>query len=103
MLRASGARSLAGTVMRERTLHKLDWLFRNYIVFCISIALGGVALGTIVSFLVIPDLKIEWMVWIWSGNLIGTGLCLVVAKLLKARFHPRVMARLAGAQQNEKA
>jgi hypothetical protein len=41
-----------------------------------------------------PDLKIEAFAWILSGNLMGIGICLVAARFLKARFHPRVIAQL---------
>lgn len=90
-----GPAPLMPNVMRKRTLHNLDWLFRHYVVFCLAISLGGSALGTIVALLIIPKLRIDSVVWPLVGNLIGLGLCLIVARFLKARFHPGVVARLA--------
>jgi len=89
--------------MRERTLRNLDSLFRHYVAFCLSISLGGFALGTVVSFVIIPGLKREWVIWPLLGSLLGTGLCLIIARCLKARFHPRVIARLALGGQNGNA
>ena len=103
MLKVSGARSLAGTVMRKRTLQNMDWLFRHYVLFCLSVALGGSALGTIVAFLIIPKLGFESILWPVVGNLIGLGLCLILARFLKARFHPGVIARLEGKEANGSA
>lgn len=81
----------------------MDWMFRHYVAFCLSISLGGVALGTAVCFLTIPEFRMEGALWILGGNLIGVGLCLIAARFLKARFHPRVIARLALEGQNGKA
>ena len=89
--------------MRERTLHNLDWLFRHYLVFCLSISIGGFALGTAVAWLIGIEVRIEGILWSLLGNMLGTVLCLFVARLLKARFHPGVIARLTMRGQGGKA
>jgi putative flippase GtrA len=90
-------------VMRKQTLQNLDWLFRHYVVFCLVISLGGCGLGTIVALLFFPELRSELIVWPLIGNCIGLVIGLIVARLLKARFHPRVIARLAAEGHNGNA
>lgn len=88
----------------SRLLQNLDWLFRHYIGFCLGVGLGGPGLGLIVSLTLLPyPEKSDFIVWTLLGNLIGLGICLVVARLLKRRFHPGVIARLAAEKQNAKA
>jgi hypothetical protein len=89
--------------MRERTIQNLDWLFRHYVVFCLSISFGGFALGTVVAWFIGIEVRIEAVLWGLLGNTLGSVLCMLVASFLKARFNPGVIARLAMRGHSEKA
>jgi hypothetical protein len=88
--------------MRERFLKGLDSLFRHYVWLCVG-PLGGFAVAYVVARFAWPEAAREGAVAMFAGGIIGTLLGLILMRILKAWFHPRVIARLRSIEKGSSA
>jgi hypothetical protein len=88
--------------MRKRLIEGLDSLFRHYVWLCLS-PLGGCAIASVVAWFLWPETLRAGFVAMFAGGVIGTVLGLVLMRILKARFHPWVIAQLTSMQKGPSA
>ncbi len=89
--------------MQQRQLENLDWLFRHYVMFCLLISVGGFGFATIAFIIIVPDASTEVIFWPLLGATLGTVLCLLMGRILKAFFYPTVIARLKANEKHPNA
>ena len=82
--------------MRKRILQNVDSMFRHYVGYCLTLLAAGIVGASVFVFSERDDIgtAVQASAWVLAGVFIGTILCLFIMRFLKARFHPKVLAKL---------